>query len=707
MDKLGAATESINLGTAKVHHLVDWHKMSHPERLKVLRSMVLARGRDPRIAKKAVEIFREKNVKPRDYEGQAAALLAWVQDPKHVYYVNEPGERLQDPIHTMEVGHGDCFAKGTLVLKKNMDLVPVEDIRPGDEIWGYDRWSIVLNAWGKGELPVTRITLNNGSAMRLTEGHKVYALVCCGPENKGHGVACAQKKTRKQCRDRYGFVAKRIDVRDLEPGMLLLQPKNISVSQETDQETTDLSWLVGAYIAEGWSEKSRIALSGLDGHWKEATKVRGKQIAESRGWACRWAAKYLSINSKEAVALVAGCGARAQEKTIPQRWLANGDLVALEEGLRLDASKNSRGEGWTFGTTSPRLALQYRVLQRCLGRSTSHREVKNHGGFGQNSIHRVGVRNPTRTEDRSLQVTSVEREVEVTHCFDIATDDNYVYLPEADCTVSNCDDQALLLTCLFESVGLPWKFVLSGVHAKTGEKIRYIEGTEVPPNVKWSHIYCMVGTPPFNPRKWFFCETTVIGVPLGWDVISGDRRFIPEMQKVDRTKPPMVYMPGPPKKGFRPAPVPPPANRSPAYTMLYGTSLSGGNVANPTTTSAYIPSAASYGQTDEFGEPLGDGYGNAAGSMFGIAAGAAIATDMAEGNRNQPKPATAAEIAAEKRTKRDDIIRGVVVGTSVSLATSLIQPIIAPMVEAVWASVINGVMGQDYWQRLKQRNRSE
>jgi hypothetical protein len=93
----------------------------------------------------------------------------------------------------------------------------------------------------------------------------------------------------------------------------------------------------------------------------------------------------------------------------------------------------------------------------------------------------------------------------------------------------DCDDMALLLCSLFEAIKLEWRLVLSGQHRRTGEKKRHIEGQIVPPNVDWAHIYCVVATPPFRPSKWYFCEPTVPGVPLGWDVIDGDHSLLPEM----------------------------------------------------------------------------------------------------------------------------------------------------------------------------------
>ena len=92
----------------------------------------------------------------------------------------------------------------------------------------------------------------------------------------------------------------------------------------------------------------------------------------------------------------------------------------------------------------------------------------------------------------------------------------------------DCDDCTLLLCCLFESIKLEWKLVISGRHNGTKQKIRHVEGQSLVPNVSWSHIYCMVGTPPFNVKRWYYCEPT-LNVPLGWDVVSGDASALPEL----------------------------------------------------------------------------------------------------------------------------------------------------------------------------------
>ena len=110
--------------------------------------------------------------------------------------------------------------------------------------------------------------------------------------------------------------------------------------------------------------------------------------------------------------------------------------------------------------------------------------------------------------------------------------------------MGDCDDLAILLCSFFESIMLPWKLVISGRDKATKQKVRFIEGGVYPKNVDWTHIYCMVGTPPFGPKVWYYCEPTVRGVPLGWDVVDGDPGYIPEMDK-PRPGPAQIAKPPP------------------------------------------------------------------------------------------------------------------------------------------------------------------
>ncbi len=83
---------------------------------------------------------------------------------------------------------------------------------------------------------------------------------------------------------------------------------------------------------------------------------------------------------------------------------------------------------------------------------------------------------------------------------------------------SDCDDMAILLAALGNSIRLPWKFTLTGKNRK-GERVRWVEGEAEPKDFNASHIFLCVGGPPFRPMWWEWAEPT-LSVPLGWDLFK-------------------------------------------------------------------------------------------------------------------------------------------------------------------------------------------
>ena len=98
--------EQVDPTFPKTYVIPNWYKIRDDKRLEVIREIIERYGRDPRISDLAVKILKDNQVEPRDYRGQAAAILHWVQH--HIYYVNEPCERLQAPLATLRMGYGDC-----------------------------------------------------------------------------------------------------------------------------------------------------------------------------------------------------------------------------------------------------------------------------------------------------------------------------------------------------------------------------------------------------------------------------------------------------------------------------------------------------------------------------------------------------------------------------------------------------------------------
>jgi len=101
----------------------------------------------------------------------------------------------------------------------------------------------------------------------------------------------------------------------------------------------------------------------------------------------------------------------------------------------------------------------------------------------------------------------------------------------------DCDDLSLLVAAMYESIRLPWRFVLSGTDTNTGQSVRWIEGQPPPPrSVKFAHVYVCVGRPPFQPKRWSFADPSLKGAPLGWDVVRsrqrGEKLPLPELGEI-------------------------------------------------------------------------------------------------------------------------------------------------------------------------------
>jgi len=139
-------TNRLSLDSPKVYHIPQWDYKDDKQKLAVIRKIVEQYGRDPRVTTTAIRILREEGIQPREYKKQAKAFLEWVQT--NLYYVNEPGERLQSPLYTLKVGYGDCDDLA-IVLCSFFEAVRLP-------------WKLVISGRYKGK------------TIRYQEGDKVY-----------------------------------------------------------------------------------------------------------------------------------------------------------------------------------------------------------------------------------------------------------------------------------------------------------------------------------------------------------------------------------------------------------------------------------------------------------------------------------------------------------------------------------------------------
>lgn len=378
-----------------------------------------------------------------------------------VPYINDPvmGEFMGTPDQVLCLDEGglciigaDCFPEGTLLLRDDFEFVPVEQIKIGDRIWGKDKWSTITQKWAKGTLPVDAIEMNNGSTMYLTADHKVYVGQC------KHGGRCEQAQCAEAYKRKESF--DRLRVGDLREGDTLLQPERIDFgSEKTDP---DRMYVEALALADGWTKASKnpdfphvcFYVAGRDGMRKEEQKHEVKKICDRLGIETLWHSRYITVKDREWATRIAELGSRARFKHLETINLDEAGAAAALRGLMADSTKNTGATTRTYSTTSRQLMLQVRTLHRMFGKMTSVKMLtsEQHGGAGKHPLWRIGQR---EKGGLNLTVRSIERAVREVPCWDIATDDHYVYLPEHDVTVSNCDEATITLVASVMSIGIP------------------------------------------------------------------------------------------------------------------------------------------------------------------------------------------------------------------------------------------------------------
>lgn len=453
------------------------------------------------LARKLVEHLPSK-----DYEAEARAIFEFMRS--RVRYTLDPRnlEWVQTPFWTLLVaGQGDCFVTGTLVLQNHQvhgrQLSAVESLREGDEIWGHDRWTKVTRVWGsKGVLPTFQVLLNNGGNMRLTPGHLVWVADCARHAHRSKSCSC-----RVDERD-----LARVPVEELRDGMTLLQPDRITPgSGECDP---DRALLEGFYLSEGWGEGYRFAISGLEGGKKQWVRDEVVRVCEKFGLRHRVTRKYISINNKDWAERLSMFGSRVAHKAHPSLDCDDRTAEQLLRGIMADSGANTNGGGRTFTTTSRSLWLQARVMLKQLGVTCSQSYITDHGGLGTNPIWRLGVRDMKRSDGKAmklLRVKEVIRDNVELPCWDIETEDHFVWLPEADWTVSQCDDHSTATCALATALG-------------HGCGVRTVKADPNRPD-DFSHVYPIIGIRKHGVERWYPIDSTEAGARFGQDPPGADR----------------------------------------------------------------------------------------------------------------------------------------------------------------------------------------
>ena len=365
-----------------------------------------------------------------------------------LHYETEKGTEIWPDIPSLLMGTmgkgvypgpwGDCIPISSLILRDDYSVDALGNVAPGERIMGEGQFTTVTEHAFTGEKPILAFELNNGSILRCSPEHRVF-------ERDGE-----EKR------------AENVKIGDLLRTPNVPFPTFPSPLNPSSLSPEDFAWLLGVYVADGWTDlprHPRFMVSGKDGCKKEEQKRRVQGLMEKIGINTRWDKRYIAVNDRPLAEYMKSCGGHAPEKHLPTLCMSQEQVRSVVEGLAADASTATSGT-ITHGTTSEVLALQLRILYRMLGQSVHIKRWDDHGGFGTHPIYRVTVRQPDdenhpNARRNSARVVAI-REEEPEMCCDITTDTGRFYLPESDTIVHNCEDLACYRVAELREV--PWHY---------------------------------------------------------------------------------------------------------------------------------------------------------------------------------------------------------------------------------------------------------
>ena len=404
----------------------------------------------------------------QDARCKANAIGTWVSE--NVRYTGDVGpvragrngkmesvDLFPAPHRTIEMGGGDCFPVHSKIVTRD-GIEEIVNVEVGDVIHDGCNWTKVLKTWWRGPKQIYNFTLNNGCHLRLSGNHKTLRVPRI---DRGPGqYECAEE----------------VKAEELRVDDDLLQPRLFSGASDIEL-SDDEAFMVGAYLAEGCrinhhpgTAHREVSLAGIAD--SKMIRERAISVLNDRGIKFREYERELRFSADE-MPMLYDLGRIAEEKHLPSFRYGPQTVATILKSMQMgDGGLSTSGVNMVYSTISQTLALQYRVLQRMMGRSTSITFLEKHGGFGPHPIYRVTVRSEDERKPWA-KIKAIEIEDNEEDCVDIMTESGRVYLPEADVITRQCDDHSPLNNSLLEHAGV------HGAHRVTAPKQMS----------EWQHIF--------------------------------------------------------------------------------------------------------------------------------------------------------------------------------------------------------------------------
>ena len=357
--------------------------------------------------------------------------------------------------------HGDCVEENERIyVNRNGSYtpVPIKDINVGDMVLSYDfekREYVdkpVTNKVDKGLLETFRVNFSNHTHIHVTANHNMWS---------------------KERQHRTGYVKRQLNEITSRHHHYMPFARELPYVEIEDNMDKDLWFVVGHYLAEGWSEiNGKVQSSGHDLHVSitpilDQHNIPYTSYVNNSGVPCinflsSWFKDFLKPLKKNSfninMSKYLNLSKDKLEAIINGYWVGDGHF---------HIKKNSTDIVWS--TSSNDFANWLYQASLRIGRPVYVYCQENHGGCGTKPIYRVicNLKSSLQKEygyDGLGQITMKDKvSIGKRQCWDITVQDTSTFVFENGTLGHNCDDfglTALQLACI---AGVPRSRLAQGI----------------------------------------------------------------------------------------------------------------------------------------------------------------------------------------------------------------------------------------------------
>jgi len=290
-------------------------------------------------------------------------------------------------------GSGDCVANYEEIYTES-GVKKVGELKVGDVVLSYDLqkkqyvYKPIIKIWEKGLLPGVRVGLKNGLHVDISESHPMWARTNQGWSHGNQKISEYKK-----------IYFKDIDLNKWWKRRLPIAKKLPYEIKDIDWLTEDICFVIGHYLAEGWSEGSHVCSSGYDMPEHvypilNRNKIPYAEYKNNSGVPC---IRFLKSKFKT---YLKGLKANSFEIHLPEDifHLPENKMKSIMDGFWLGDGHNGNypqkngnrcNKQEVYSTSSSQWAMDLQRIGLQLGQSFHVWKQEHHQGAGDKPIYRI------------------------------------------------------------------------------------------------------------------------------------------------------------------------------------------------------------------------------------------------------------------------------------------------------------------------------